>query len=307
MISGNVKLRNLMYTPGKHTHTVCVCETKRVKQRKGFGYGSPSCLIRQSTDKKTAWSKVTLAYIVCALFGAFLHFYGTSFPPFHFILDVFVLQEAAMCSFSSISSTLRQDQPLQLNCPILWPQCQVKEPLQFLSNTRAVHSWCLWNYRIMKIMPIGVWRLKSKRGCTDKANRDTRLICSSVCSMYKNTTIWGLISSPSSLCTSVSLSFLPHAASPHSCFEVYSKLQPHYSAACSSRVRLHLLLSVFMISIWTTHASLGLTYTPHHSLPLSLHRCPFILPMLFNLSKLSFSATSCNLWSILYPLYNIHI
>lgn len=90
-----------MYALKEHMHSVFV-----------------RCLIRQSTDKETAWTKLTLVFR-CTSFCAFHNFYGTSSPPSHFILDTFVfLQDATMCSSSSISSSFRQDKPRQLNCDL---------------------------------------------------------------------------------------------------------------------------------------------------------------------------------------------
>lgn len=172
-----------------------------------------------------------------------------SSPPSLFIWDVFVLlQEAAMCSFCSISSTFRRDKPLQLNCTVLWPQRQVKEPPQFLPNTSSVPSWCL---RIMN--SLSVWLRGRIHGSLAIFKRRCEAISPSRLSRPLYLSLFCL----------VLLLLVPVLK-----FTVNCGLIILLPAAFG--VRLPLPFSAFMmISIWTAHASPGLTYTLHHSLSLA--------------------------------------
>lgn len=69
-------------------------------------------------------------------FCAVCDFGGASLPPSHLILDTF----PPSSGWSSISSSFRQDKPLQLYRTVLWPQRQ--KPLEFLPDTLSVPRRC---------------------------------------------------------------------------------------------------------------------------------------------------------------------
>lgn len=274
MIFGYVRLSDV-YTKAANAHSVYMWNTGG-EIRKGFCLWV--CLKAQTKKKKkTARSKFILA---------FRWIISMRILPLHliFILDTFFRKH--LCAYS-LQFPLPSGRISHCSWTVLCCDLGAKSK-SFSSSFQMLKlcNLCIW-----------VWQLKSKRGCT--ANKYTN-VCITILKCKFTVHI--------QLCTwyrvCIILLFPPSVYLSHSCHMLYLLIPVlKFTVSCSLIIQLPAgfgflsLFSVFMISIWTTHASRGLTYISRHSLLLSLHRCPFILRSLPNpiaLEHLSFRPLTCN-------------